>query len=215
LLHYRRGGRNINSLFPRWNLDRGRQSAKINRKGHGLNPLSTRAIWNLALIGFMGAGKSSIGRLVAEHLQFDFVDTDDLIEKEAGKTVAEIFAEQGEAVFRKYEREVVEGLGGRRNIVIATGGGLATDAANMASLKRHALVVCLWASPETILERVAGQTHRPLLQTANPEARIRELLEQRAPAYRQADVLIHTGSRPSKDVAQQVIHQFNLARSGT
>jgi shikimate kinase len=173
-----------------------------------------RSMQNLALAGFMGTGKSSVGRMAAEHLRFAFIDTDELIENEIGKSVAEIFAQQGEAAFRKYERDVVKALSGRRQTVIATGGGLVLDPSNLASLKTHALVVCLWAAPETIWERVQSQTHRPLLQTSDPQGKIKELLAQRAPAYRQADVLLHTGFRSTKEVVQQVLHQFNVARAG-
>jgi shikimate kinase len=173
-----------------------------------------RAILNLALVGFMGTGKSSVGRLAAEHLRFAFIDTDELIENEVGRSIQDIFAQQGEAAFRKYERDVVNALSTRHDTVIATGGGLVVDPSNLASLKSHALVVCLWASPETIWERVSAQTNRPLLQTPDPPARIRELLSQRGPAYRQADVLVHTGFRPPKEVVQQVLHQFHLARQG-
>jgi shikimate kinase len=172
-----------------------------------------RAILNLALVGFMGTGKSSVGQLVAEQLRFAFIDTDALIENETGRSISEIFARQGEAAFRKYERDVVQALRARRDTVIATGGGLVADPANLASLKSHALVVCLWASPETIWERVRGQEHRPLLlQTPDPLAKIRELLQQRGPAYRQADAMVNTECRPPKEVAQQVLHQFHMAR---
>jgi shikimate kinase len=174
--------------------------------------LFVRTILNLALVGFMGTGKSSVGRLAAEQLRFAFIDTDELIENEVGKSIPEIFAQLGEAAFRKYERDVVHALSARRDTVIATGGGLVADPSNLASLKAHALVVCLWASPETIWERVRAQTHRPLLQSPDPPGRIRELLEQRAPAYRQADVLVHTGFRSAKEAAQQVLLQFHLAR---
>jgi shikimate kinase len=171
-----------------------------------------RHIQNLALVGFMGTGKSSVGRLAAEVLQFDFVDTDDLIEAQVGRSIAEIFAQQGEPVFRQIEQEAVAQLGHRKNLVIATGGGLVTNPVNLAGLKEHALVVCLWASPETIWERVRTQTHRPLLQTPDPLQKIRDLLAQRDSHYRQADVLVHTGVRPPKEVVQQVIYQFNTAR---
>jgi len=178
-----------------------------------MSDCDVRSIHNLALIGLMGTGKSSVGRAAAELLHFAFIDTDELIENETGKKISEIFMQQGEAAFRKYERDVVNALSTRRRTVIATGGGLVTDLSNLASLKSHALVVCLWASPETIWQRVREQTHRPLLQTADPQAKIKELLEQRGPAYRQADVLLHTGFRSTKEVVQQVLHQFNLARS--
>jgi shikimate kinase len=171
-----------------------------------------RVILNLALVGFMGTGKSSVGRLAAEQLCFSFVDTDEWIEKEVGQSIPDIFAQQGEAAFRAFEREAVIALGKRRDTVIATGGGLVADPSNLASLKSHALVVCLWASPETIWQRVRSQTHRPLLRAPDPMARIRELLREREPAYRQADVLIHTGFRSAKEVAQQILHQFRMAR---
>jgi shikimate kinase len=171
-----------------------------------------RSIHNLALVGLMGTGKSSVGRMAAEYLRFAFIDTDELIENETGKSISDIFAQQGEAAFRKYERDVVNALSARRETVIATGGGLVTDPSNLASLKSHALVVCLWASPDTIWERVRTQTHRPLLNAPDPQRKIKELLEQRAPAYRQADVLLHTGFRSTKEVVQQVLHQFKLAR---
>ena len=97
--------------------------------------------------------------------------------------------------------------------IISTGGGLAANDANIASLKQHALIVCLWATPEAIWERVRHQTHRPLLQGPDPLGKIRTLLEQRTPFYRQADVLVHTGTRSVREVAQHVLHQFQIARA--
>ena len=160
----------------------------------------------------MGTGKSSVGRIVAHKLQFRFVDTDEMIESETGRSIPEIFANQGEAAFRELERRVVQRLTEERGVVIAAGGGLVVDPGNLSSLKDHALVVCLWASAETIWERVRNQTHRPLLQTPDPLARIRELLAARAPAYKQADVLIQSGFRSPREVATQIVHQFKRYR---
>jgi shikimate kinase len=171
-----------------------------------------RTIRNLVLIGFMGAGKSSVGRLAAAQLHFQCVDTDALIEAKAGKTISRLFAEEGEPAFRAYEQAVVRELEPRCDLVVAAGGGLAAHADNLASLKRHAFIVCLWASPETIWERVRHQAHRPLLQTPDPQARIRELLAEREPYYRQADLLVNTGPRPLKAIAQLVVQQFRIAR---
>jgi shikimate kinase len=171
-----------------------------------------RLIHNLALVGFMGTGKSSVGRLAAETLQFDFIDTDEWIETQTGRSVAQIFAREGETAFRQIEQQAVAMLSQRQKTVIATGGGLIIDPANLACLRQHALIVCLWASPETIWERVRTQVHRPLLQTPDPLGKIRSLLAERDPAYRQADVLIHTALRSPKEVVQQVLHQFHLAQ---
>ena len=174
---------------------------------------SQRSIHNLALIGFMGTGKSSVGRLAAAHLRYEFIDTDDLIEQRARKSITAIFSELGEAAFREIERRLVEEMTDWRRKVISTGGGLAANEANLASLKQHALIVCLWASPEEIWERVRDQAHRPLLQGPDPLGRIRALLEERTPFYRQADVLVNSGMRSAREVAQQVLHQFHSARS--
>ena len=125
---------------------------------------SPREIHNLALIGFMGTGKSSVGRMLAAQLRYEFVDTDELIEKRAGKSITRIFAEEGESAFRQMERDVVAEMHGWDRRVIATGGGLAANEENLRGLKQHALVVCLWASPELIWERVRKHSHRPLLK---------------------------------------------------
>lgn len=174
---------------------------------------SERQIRNIALVGFMGTGKSSVGRLLAEHLHFGFLDTDDHIESRAGKTIAAIFSDDGEAAFRQWERDIVSELSSRKRMVISTGGGVGANEANLASLKAHALVVCLWASPAKIWERIRGQSHRPLLQEADPAEKIRQLLAAREPYYKQADVLLNTEVRSIREVVQQVLHQFHVARS--
>lgn len=171
----------------------------------------TRHIHNIALIGFMGTGKSSVGHLVADQLHFTFLDTDHVIEARVGKSIADIFAQDGEPAFRELERRIVAELEPRHKTVISTGGGLAANDGNLASLKSHALVVCLWASPEKIFERVRSQSHRPLLNEPDPLAKIRGLLAVREPYYRQADVLVNTELRSVRDVAQQVIHHFHMA----
>jgi len=174
--------------------------------------LAARQIHNLALIGFMGTGKSSVGRLVADAMHFTFLDTDDVIKGRAGKSIADIFEQNGEAAFREFERRLVEELTRRKNTVISTGGGLPANESNFASLKTHALLICLWASPEKIWERVRGQSHRPLLKEADPLEKIRELLTERERYYRQADVLVNTDMRSVREVAAQVIHQFHMAK---
>jgi shikimate kinase len=162
----------------------------------------------VALIGFMGTGKTSVGHALASLLHFHMIDTDDLIENRAGKRITAIFAQDGETRFREYEKEVVQDLVTYRRTVIATGGGLVTNPANLESLKSHSLIVCLWASPETVYERVSHQTHRPLLQGGNALEKIRALLAEREQSYRGADVLVNTELRSVREVAVQVAHHF-------
>lgn len=174
---------------------------------------SNRRLANIALIGFMGTGKTSVGRLVAEQLHFHYVDTDEMIQSATGKTIAEIFSASGEPAFRSLEEKVVQEVAEKSQTVISCGGGLPVNPQNLAGLKAHALVVCLWASPAKIWERVKSQTHRPLLHDPDPQKKIRELLAVREPFYKQADILLNTDSRSLREVAQQVVHQFRLQSS--
>lgn len=187
-----------------------RASSWALRHAHVVSEL--RHIRNVALAGFMGVGKSSVGRLVAAQLQFEFMDTDELIESRTGVKVSEIFAQHGEAAFRKFESDLVAEMTGWSGKVISTGGGLVVNPTNLASLKTHALVVCLWATPETIYQRTKHQSHRPLLQGLDPLAKISEMLAAREAAYKQADVLVNTEQRSMKEIAAHVLHHFRTAQ---
>ena len=173
---------------------------------------NARQLNNLALIGFMGTGKTSVGKLVAEIMRFEFLDTDELIEEYTGRSITEIFSKDGEAAFRALEKKVVEELAGKTQTIISTGGGLPTNPDNIKKLKANALVVCLWASPKKIWERVRHQSHRPLLHDADPQKKITDLLAAREPFYRLADVLVNTDLRSPREVAQQIVLQFKLAK---
>jgi shikimate kinase len=151
--------------------------------------------------------------MAADAMRFTFLDTDHVIEARAGTKISDIFEQQGEAAFRDWERKIVEELTRRQKTVIATGGGLPANPDNLTSLKSHSLVICLWATPETIYARVRDHAHRPLLQSPDPLAKIRELLAVREPYYRQADVLVNTELRSAREVATQVVHQFHMAQS--
>ncbi len=141
---------------------------------------------NIILTGFMGTGKTTLGRLLAEKIGYQFIDTDTQIERETRKTITELFKTQGEAAFRKLESELVEGLAQKEGLVIATGGGLVLDPNNVAVLSKTGKIICLTASPEEILARVAKQQDvRPLLQEKDPKAKIIDLLQQRDSVYRQ------------------------------
>jgi shikimate kinase len=160
----------------------------------------------------MGAGKSTVGRLVARQLGYTFIDTDETIEGRTGRRIADIFAQDGEAAFRALERELLGELVGGTGLVISTGGGLVCQPGNLELLKSRALVVCLWVSVDTIWERVRHQSHRPLLQVPDPKAEIARLLRMREVYYRQADVLVNSGLRSLREVAAHVAHYYVMAR---
>jgi shikimate kinase len=141
---------------------------------------------NLILIGFMGTGKSSIGRLVAHRLRFQFVDTDALIVERAGLEISEIFAQHGEAHFRDLETRAIESLASRERYVVATGGGAVLREQNRRLLRSLGFVALLTAREKTILDRVGHGNRRPLLHSSNPAEKIAELLAERAPAYEAA-----------------------------
>ena len=141
---------------------------------------------NIVLIGFMGSGKTSIGRLIAGRLGFQFVDTDALIVQRAGREIAEIFASEGEEHFRDLETAALESLGHRERCVIATGGGVVLRERNRELLRALGFVVLLMASADAIFERVSRNTKRPLLQTANPRETVAAMLAARQPAYEAA-----------------------------
>lgn len=138
---------------------------------------------NIILTGFMGTGKSSVGRLVAERLGWQFVDLDERIVQAAGKSIPEIFARDGEHVFRELEANACREVGRESGRVVATGGGAVLSPANRAALLEAGIVICLEASPEAILQRVGGGADRPKLGSGDRAARIQELLLERAQAY--------------------------------
>ena len=141
---------------------------------------------NIVLIGFMGSGKSSIGRLVAGRLGFQFMDTDALLVERDGREIAEIFAQDGEARFRDLESSVLESLNARNRCVISTGGGVILREENRALLRGLGFTVWLTASEDVIFDRVSRNTKRPLLHTANPRATVTQLLAARRPLYEAA-----------------------------
>jgi shikimate kinase len=171
-----------------------------------------REFSNIALVGFMGTGKSTVGQLVATMLGFKFLDTDAMIENLTQRRISDLFTNEGEARFRGYEKQIVEHLKSETRCVISTGGGLVAAGDNLESLKEHSLIVCLWCSPEAIFKRVKHQSHRPLLQVDNPLEEIRQLLSKRAPFYRQADVLLSSEFRTPREVAAHVVQNFRAVQ---
>ena len=147
------------------------------------------------LTGFMGAGKTRVGRILARELGRSFLDTDRMIEQRAGKTIAEIFADEGEAHFRQLERDCVLETCQRPDAVVALGGGAITRADNVSAVRRAGVLVCLKADVDTIFARVRRRTDRPLLAGLDPQAqraKIESLLRERAPYYDQAHIELYT-----------------------
>lgn len=165
---------------------------------------------NLILSGFMGTGKTTIGRILAERLDMEFVDTDMLIETEAGTTVSEIFAKQGEPAFRKLESALCERLGTYQGHIIATGGGALLDPANRVALENTGIVVLLTCESQQLrdrLEESARRGERPLLRR-DLEQTINNLLEQREPVYSTFALKVDTTNLTPEEAADAVLHFY-------
>lgn len=160
---------------------------------------------NIILLGFMGAGKTAVGRKLSLRLGYRFLDTDHLIEEEQQKQIKEIFAESGEAHFRSLETECIKGLQGVQNTVISTGGGIITTEGNLGILKGIGTTIFLRADFEVIKDRVFRNDKRPLLQTENPLETMKALYEKRLPLYEQADLIIDTGHQKVQQVISKII----------
>ena len=163
---------------------------------------------NLYLVGFMGTGKSTVGRAVAQRLGFTALDSDHEIERVVGKSIPEIFAHEGEAAFRAREREFVLSGHPATRTLVACGGGLIMPPGMLELLKVRGVVICLHASIETILERTSRHRNRPLINVDNPEERVRSLYAEREPVYKRAGAVILTDSRPLSDIVAHVVRTW-------
>ena len=165
---------------------------------------------NVILVGPMGAGKSTIGRLLAKELRLQFKDSDKEIEQRTGADIPWIFDVEGEQGFREREQAMVAELCELGGVVIATGGGVVLRAENRQALRSGGRVVYLHASVEQQLERTSRDRNRPLLRNAEPGKVLRNLMEIRDPLYREiADVIIETDERPSRLVVQEIVERLS------
>lgn len=160
---------------------------------------------NIVLTGFMGTGKSKIGKRLAKKLGMSYLDTDELIGEREKDSISAIFKKKGEEYFRRLETKVVKEVALLDNYVISTGGGVVLRQENIRLLKKNAFIVCLFASPEVILKRTEGNDNRPLLEMNNQKKRIEELLAFRKPYYEKADFSVDTSALDSEGVVEEIV----------
>jgi shikimate kinase len=169
---------------------------------------------NLFLVGMPGSGKSTLGRLLAKRLEKQFYDTDAELERRLGVTIPVIFELEGEPGFRDRESTIIGEFVGYANVILATGGGAILRPPNRIALKQNGTVLYLHATPETLWERTRRSKHRPLLQAADPQARLRELYAFRDPIYREvADFVVESDSEQVVRLAQRLEQQLRSAAS--
>lgn len=168
----------------------------------------------IALIGYRATGKSTVGRLIADRLGWEFVDADEALEGRIGRTIASVFAEQGESAFRDLEEETIAELSRRDRLVLATGGGAVLRPSNREAIGRFGFVAWLSATPETIVGRLRDDPgNRPSLTEKGLCDEVAELLQQRMPLYRSlADETIETEGKTAEEVADDVVNSFLRSR---
>ncbi|WP_438479586.1 shikimate kinase [Oleiharenicola lentus] len=169
---------------------------------------------NLYLVGFMGTGKSTVGRLLAKQMGWQFLDSDHEIERVQGKAVSKIFAEDGEPKFRAMEREFIENGHPLSGCVVSCGGGLVVQPGMLELLRGRGVVICMHAPIETVLQRTMHTHHRPLFEVEDREKRVRELYAQREELYRRTGTLILTDKRPLREIAAHVLRVYRMEAAG-
>jgi shikimate kinase len=174
---------------------------------HSTDPAEDRG--NIFLVGLMGAGKTSVGRMLARRMHKEFIDADSEIERATGVKIPVIFEIEGESGFRVREEKMIEQLTAMSNIVLATGGGAVIAAANRRLLKSRGRVIYLRAVPEDLWRRTRRDRGRPLLQTPDPLGKLRALHEQRDPLYREiADLIVDTGAQSVAHLTSRIHQQL-------
>ncbi|MFA5126051.1 MAG: shikimate kinase [archaeon] len=164
---------------------------------------------NLFLIGYRGTGKTTLGKIIASKLNLDFIDLDELIVKNAGKSIPEIFAQEGEPKFREYETQALEEACLGKEKIVSCGGGIITKEGNINLLKKNGFVVLLKANPETIFKRIYNDKNRPALTNKNPLDEIKHMLKVRNDAYEKAkDFEINTDKEKKLDCTKKILEEY-------
>ncbi len=175
-------------------------AAELRRMAEGLAPPRT-----VALVGLMGAGKTTVGRRLAQALALPFVDADEAISTAAGRSIEDIFAERGECEFRRGERQVIARLLAGPAHVLATGGGAFINPNTRALMKEQAITIWLRAPLDVLMKRVAKRDHRPLLKEDDPEAVMQRLMDERYPIYAEADLTVDTAHGPHNTAVAAIL----------
>jgi len=160
---------------------------------------------NIVLTGFMGTGKTTVGKKVAEKLNMKFIDTDSVIEREEGMSISDIFSQKGEKEFRKIESRIVKKVSQNTNCVIATGGGVVLNKTNMDCLRKNGIIIYFESDVESIFRNVNGSRNRPLLQSDDLRIHIYNMLEKRKNYYMNHDYKINVGNLTVEEVVNKVI----------
>lgn len=164
---------------------------------------------NIVLIGLMGAGKTTTGKIISDLLEFPLIDTDELIEKNAKTTINEIFETKGEQYFRELETNTIKELSKKNGVIISTGGGVVENLINLELLGKNGIIFYLEATPETLYERLKTDETRPLLKNENPLDTLKMLLAKRIRKYKLADYVINTDHSDFKKIADEIIEKYN------
>lgn len=170
----------------------------------------SRQVKNIVLVGFMGSGKTAVGKRLASVLDWRFKDTDTLVEQQTGLTVNQIFQKRGESYFRDLETQTLRSLLGIQSHVIATGGGIVLREQNWELLQELGVVVALETSPEVAYQRVQHMKHRPLLLCEDPYEKIQSLLKEREPLYKKAHYSISTDNKTIPTAVEEILHKLDL-----
>lgn len=169
---------------------------------------------NIVLTGFMGTGKTTVGKIISKKLGYPFVDIDELIEKAMGMRISEIFEKFGEARFRDIESAMISHVTEKTGQVISTGGGAILKEENLANMKKKGVVFCLNASADTVFERVKHNDDRPLLRSPDVRAKIKELMDKRRVFYEKADYMIETENLTPEEIAEEIINIYKEIADG-
>jgi shikimate kinase len=161
---------------------------------------------NVYLIGFMGSGKSTVGKILAEKLNMNFIDIDKLIEEKEGMKIKDIFEQKGESYFRELERKQIEAIVNQEGLVVSTGGGLGANLDNMNLMKKNGDVVWLDVSLNTVLDRLKNDQDRPLLK--QPTEKIKQLFEERKNVYRLANIRINADKKTPSQIVEEILSKI-------